>query len=58
MVISFFVSNLIFASPSGAIASTIALLKQLREQGITETELNTAKRSITKNKVSNARLFA
>ncbi|MBD2596874.1 insulinase family protein [Nostoc spongiaeforme FACHB-130] len=30
-----------------AIASTIALLKQLREQGITESELNTAKRSIT-----------
>ncbi|MBW4612384.1 MAG: insulinase family protein [Desmonostoc vinosum HA7617-LM4] len=30
-----------------AIASTIALLKQLREQGITEAELNTAKRSIT-----------
>jgi zinc protease len=29
-----------------AIASTIALLKQLREQGITEAELNTAKRSI------------
>jgi zinc protease len=30
-----------------AIESTIALLKQLREQGITEAELNTAKRSIT-----------
>ncbi|BAZ67263.1 MAG: insulinase family protein [Pelatocladus maniniholoensis HA4357-MV3] len=30
-----------------AIASTIALLKQVREQGITEAELNTAKRSIT-----------
>ncbi|BAZ48981.1 peptidase M16 domain-containing protein [Nostoc sp. NIES-4103] len=30
-----------------AIASTIALLKQLREQGVTEAELNTAKRSIT-----------
>ncbi|QLE56610.1 pitrilysin family protein [Nostoc sp. TCL26-01] len=30
-----------------AIASTIALLKQLREQGITEAELNAAKRSIT-----------
>lgn len=30
-----------------AIASTIALLKQLRSQGITEAELNTAKRSIT-----------
>jgi zinc protease len=30
-----------------AIASTLALLKQLREQGITEAELNTAKRSIT-----------
>ncbi|MBD2457769.1 insulinase family protein [Nostoc sp. FACHB-87] len=30
-----------------AIASTLALLKQLREQGITESELNTAKRSIT-----------
>jgi zinc protease len=30
-----------------AINSTIALLKQLREQGITEAELNTAKRSIT-----------
>ncbi|AFY45295.1 pitrilysin family protein [Nostoc sp. PCC 7107] len=29
-----------------AIASTLALLKQLREQGITEAELNTAKRSI------------
>ncbi|QXE25237.1 peptidase M16 domain protein [Richelia sinica FACHB-800] len=29
-----------------AIASTIALLKQLRQQGITEAELNTAKRSI------------
>ncbi|HIK05083.1 MAG TPA: insulinase family protein [Trichormus sp. M33_DOE_039] len=32
-----------------AIASTLALLKQLREQGITEAELNTAKRSITNN---------
>lgn len=30
-----------------AIASTIALLKQLREQGVTEAELNTAKRTIT-----------
>ncbi|MBH8563636.1 insulinase family protein [Nostoc sp. CENA67] len=30
-----------------AIASTIALLKQLREQGVTEAEFNTAKRSIT-----------
>ncbi|MBD2207201.1 insulinase family protein [Calothrix sp. FACHB-1219] len=30
-----------------AIASTLALLKQLREQGITEAELNTAKRSIS-----------
>ncbi|MEA5506452.1 pitrilysin family protein [Halotia wernerae UHCC 0503] len=30
-----------------AIISTIALLKQLREQGVTEAELNTAKRSIT-----------
>ncbi|WP_315786033.1 pitrilysin family protein [Fischerella sp. JS2] len=30
-----------------AIASTIALLKQVRQQGITEAELNTAKRSIT-----------
>ncbi|MGH7999821.1 MAG: M16 family metallopeptidase [Brasilonema sp.] len=30
-----------------AITSTLALLKQLREQGITEAELNTAKRSIT-----------
>jgi zinc protease len=30
-----------------AIASTLALLKQLRDQGITEAELNTAKRSIT-----------
>jgi zinc protease len=30
-----------------AIASAIALLKQLREQGITEAELNNAKRSIT-----------
>ncbi len=30
-----------------AIASTVALLKQLREQGVTEAELNTAKRSIT-----------
>ncbi|GAA6619107.1 M16 family metallopeptidase [Scytonema sp. NUACC26] len=30
-----------------AIASAIALLKQLREQGITEAELNAAKRSIT-----------
>jgi zinc protease len=29
-----------------AINSTIALLKQLREQGITEAELNTAKRSL------------
>jgi zinc protease len=29
-----------------AIASTLNLLKQLREQGITESELNTAKRSI------------
>jgi len=29
-----------------AIASTLALLKQLREQGVTEAELNTAKRSI------------
>ncbi|QSJ20953.1 insulinase family protein [Nostoc sp. UHCC 0702] len=32
---------------SKAIASTIALLKQLREQGVTEAEFNTAKRSIT-----------
>ncbi len=32
-----------------AITSTLALLKQLREQGITEAELNTAKRSITNN---------
>ncbi|AFZ59807.1 insulinase family protein [Anabaena cylindrica FACHB-243] len=30
-----------------AIASTIALLKQLRNQGITEAEFNTAKRSLT-----------
>lgn len=30
-----------------AITSALALLKQFREQGITETELNTAKRSIT-----------
>ncbi|GAB1540830.1 pitrilysin family protein [Scytonema sp. NUACC21] len=30
-----------------AINSTVALLKQLREQGITEAELNAAKRSIT-----------
>ena len=30
-----------------AITSALALLKQLREQGITEAELNTAKRSIT-----------
>ncbi|WP_242054849.1 M16 family metallopeptidase [Nostoc flagelliforme] len=30
-----------------AIASTVALLKQLREQGVTEAEFNTAKRSIT-----------
>ncbi|WP_438822867.1 M16 family metallopeptidase [Nostoc favosum] len=30
-----------------AIASTLALLKQLREQGVTESEFNTAKRSIT-----------
>ncbi|MBD2439554.1 pitrilysin family protein [Nostoc sp. FACHB-110] len=30
-----------------AIVSTLALLKQLREQGITPAELNTAKRSIT-----------
>ncbi|MEA5569243.1 pitrilysin family protein [Anabaena sp. UHCC 0399] len=30
-----------------AIASTLALLKQLRQQGVTEAELNTAKRSIT-----------
>ncbi|NJM70076.1 MAG: insulinase family protein [Scytonema sp. RU_4_4] len=30
-----------------AIVSTLALLKQLREQGITQAELNTAKRSIT-----------
>lgn len=30
-----------------AIASTLALLKQFREQGVTEAELNTAKRSIT-----------
>ncbi|WP_298904678.1 pitrilysin family protein [uncultured Nostoc sp.] len=30
-----------------AIASTLALLKQLREQGITEDEFNAAKRSIT-----------
>ena len=30
-----------------AIASTKALLQQLREQGVTEAELNTAKRSIT-----------
>ncbi|MDZ8053192.1 MAG: M16 family metallopeptidase [Aulosira sp. ZfuVER01] len=30
-----------------AIASTLALLKQIREQGVTEAELNTAKRSIS-----------
>ncbi|MBD2559358.1 MULTISPECIES: M16 family metallopeptidase [Nostoc] len=30
-----------------AITSTLALLKQLREQGVTEAEFNTAKRSIT-----------
>ena len=30
-----------------AIASTLALLKQLREQGVTEVELSTAKRAIT-----------
>ena len=30
-----------------AIASTRALLQQLRQQGVTEAELNTAKRSIT-----------
>jgi zinc protease len=30
-----------------AIASTLALLKQLREHGVTEAEFNTAKRSIT-----------
>ena len=30
-----------------AIASTLALLKQLREQGVTKAEFNTAKRSIT-----------
>ncbi|AFZ27571.1 putative Zn-dependent peptidase [Cylindrospermum stagnale PCC 7417] len=30
-----------------AIASTIALLQQLRDQGVTEAEFNTAKRSIT-----------
>ncbi len=30
-----------------AISSTLALLKQLREQGVTGAELNTAKRSIT-----------
>ncbi len=30
-----------------AIASTLALLKQLREQGVTNAELNTAKRSIS-----------
>ncbi|MFN6464722.1 MAG: pitrilysin family protein [Nostoc sp. DedVER02] len=30
-----------------AIASTLALLKQLREQGVTEAELNAAKRSIS-----------
>ncbi|MBD2499511.1 M16 family metallopeptidase [Anabaena azotica] len=30
-----------------AIASTIALLKQLREQGVTQAEVNTAKRTIT-----------
>ncbi|MEH2244862.1 M16 family metallopeptidase [Nostoc sp.] len=30
-----------------AIASTVALLKQLREQGVTEAEFNAAKRSIT-----------
>jgi zinc protease len=32
-----------------AISSTLALLKQFREQGITEAELNNAKRSITSN---------
>lgn len=32
-----------------AINSTIALLKQLREQGVSTAELNTAKRSITSN---------
>ncbi|EKF05553.1 peptidase M16 inactive domain protein [Tolypothrix sp. PCC 7601] len=30
-----------------AIASTLALLKQVREQGVTEAEFNTAKRSLT-----------
>ncbi len=30
-----------------AISSTVALLKQIRQQGVTEAELNTAKRSIT-----------
>ncbi|MBF2020677.1 MAG: insulinase family protein [Hydrococcus sp. C42_A2020_068] len=30
-----------------AIASTLALLKQLRQEGVTEAELNTAKRTIT-----------
>ncbi len=30
-----------------AIASTLALLKQIRQQGVTEAELNTAKRSIS-----------
>ncbi|MGB8701192.1 MAG: pitrilysin family protein [Thermosynechococcaceae cyanobacterium] len=30
-----------------AIASTVALLKQLREQGVTQTELDNAKRAIT-----------
>ena len=37
-------------SPSDAqkaIASTLALLKQFREQGVTEAEFNTAKRAIT-----------
>src|SRR5579883_1229538 len=32
-----------------AITSTLALLKQLREKGVTEAELNNAKRSITSN---------
>ncbi|MBO3457720.1 insulinase family protein [Aetokthonos hydrillicola Thurmond2011] len=32
-----------------AISSTLALLRQLREQGVTEAELNNAKRSITSN---------